>query len=76
MHVDTSWLVCKQLSVKAIDIHHFDWMHCLVESGAYDLECAVLEKSLKPFELGCVEVDMYFSRFEWPKAYVGVAVAM
>ena len=69
IHVDTSWLVCKQLSVKVIDINHFDWMHCLVESGAYDLEAAVLEKSLTTFKLGCEHVDKYFDLFEWPKAY-------
>ena len=64
-----SWLQDPGLDVQAIKVFAFDWMHCWVEGGVWDVELCALMGKLAPHGYGGRHLHAYLQRFQWPKGY-------
>ena len=49
--------------------HPEDWMHAMVEKGAYDVECGHQLGLLQGHGWGCDKVHEFFHLFVWPRGY-------
>ena len=68
-HVPESWLLDPHLSIDVAETSALDWMHCMVEGGAYDSEVEHVSTELEPLGYGATAMNQYFGLWNWPGGY-------
>ena len=68
-HVPDGMLADKALGIDPVRVLMWDWMHCMVESGAFDNSLDLFIDASKFEGVGVVKFHRYASCWQWPKGY-------
>ena len=68
-HVPDGMLADKALGIDPVRVLGWDWMHCMVESGAFDNSLDLFIDVSSVEGVGVDKFHRYSSCFQWPKGY-------
>ena len=63
----------RNLLLGMVSIFSYDWPHCYLQGGVFNVEAAALLALLLPHSLGAPTLHVYLQKWRWPQAYAGAS---